>query len=32
MGDITDEDYMRTLRVCQDFKVKDLGEYHDLCV
>ena len=28
--DITDADYIHTKRVCQDFKIKNLGEYHDL--
>ena len=26
----TDADYMRAKRVCKDFKIKHLGEYHDL--
>ena len=31
MRDITDdEDYMRGKRVCKDFEIKILGEYHDL--
>ena len=30
MEDITDEDYMHGKRVCKDFKIKYLGEYHDL--
>ena len=30
--DITDADYAHTKRVCKDFKLKDLGEYHDLYV
>ena len=30
MEDVTDADYMDTKRVCKDFEVKDLGEYHDL--
>ena len=30
--DITDGDYSHTKRVCQDFEMKHLGEYHDLHV
>ena len=30
MEDITDADYMYTKRVCQDFEIKNLGEYQDL--
>ena len=30
MEDITDEDYMHGKRVCKDFEIKNLGEYHDL--
>ena len=30
MKDITDADYMHTKRVCKDFEIKKLGEYHDL--
>ena len=30
MEDITDEDYILAKRVCKDFEIKDLGEYHDL--
>ena len=26
----TDADYMHAKRVCKDFKIKHLGEYHDL--
>ena len=29
---ITDVDYMHTKRVCKDFEIKNLGEYHDLYV
>ena len=29
MEDITDVDYMHAKRVCKDFKIKNLGEYHD---
>ena len=32
MEDITDGDYTHTKRVCEDFEIKDLGEYHDLYV
>ena len=27
---ITDADYMYTKRICKDFEIKHLGEYHDL--
>ena len=30
--DITDADYAQVKRVCKDFEIKDLGEYHDLYV
>ena len=30
--DIIDTDYEHAKRFCKDFKVKDLGEYHDLHV
>ena len=30
MEDITYADYMHVKRVCKDFKIKNLGEYHDL--
>ena len=30
MEDITDGDYMHAKRVCKDFEIKNLGEYHDL--
>ena len=30
MEDLTDADYMDTKRVCKDFEITDLGEYHDL--
>ena len=30
MKDITDADYNHTKRICKDFKIKDLGECHDL--
>ena len=29
MEDITDADYMYTKGVCQDFEIKNLGEYQD---
>ena len=32
MEDITDVDYAHAKRVCKDFEIKRLGEYHDLCV
>ena len=32
MGDITDADYAHTKRVCKDFEIKNLGEYHVLYV
>ena len=28
--DITNADYTHAKRVCKDFEIKDLGEYHDL--
>ena len=30
MDDITDTDYMHVKRVCKDFEIKNVGEYHDL--
>ena len=30
--DITDADYAHAKRVCKDFEIKHLGEYHDLYV
>ena len=30
MEDVTDADYARTKRVCNDLEMKNLGEYHDL--
>ena len=30
--DITNADYTRAKRVCKDFEMKNLGEYHDLYV
>ena len=32
MEDITDADYSHAKRVCKDFEIKNLGEYHDLYV
>ena len=32
MGDITDADYAHAKRVCKDFEIKHLGEYHDLYI
>ena len=32
MEDITDADYANAKRVCKDFKIKNLGEYHDLYI
>ena len=32
MEDITEADYKYAKRVCKDFKIKDLSEYHGLCV
>ena len=30
MKDVTDADYVFAKRVCQDFEIKNLGEYHNL--
>ena len=30
--DITDADLRHVKRVCEDFQIKDFGEYHDLYV
>ena len=30
MEDITDANYMHAKRVCEDFEIRNLGEYHDL--
>ena len=30
MKDITGADYMHAKRVCKDFEINNLGEYHDL--
>ena len=32
MEDNTDADYIHTEGVCKDFKITNLGVYHDLCV
>ena len=32
MEDITDAGYAHAKRVCKDFEIKNLGEYHDLYV
>ena len=32
MEDVTDVDYSNTKRVCKDFEIKDLNDYHDLSV
>ena len=32
MEDITDTDYAHAKRVCKNFEMKCLGEYHDLHV
>ena len=32
MEDTTDADYAHAKRVCKDFELKHLGEYHDLYV
>ena len=32
MEDITDADYAHAKRVCKDFELKHLGEYHDFYV
>ena len=32
MEDITDEDYVHGIRVCKDFEIKKMVEYHDLNV
>ena len=32
MEDITDVDYAHTKRVCKDFEIKNVGEYHDFYV
>ena len=32
MEDVTDADYIHAKRVCKDFEIKQLDEYHDLCL
>ena len=32
MDDITDPDYAHAKRICKDFEIKNLGEYHDFYV
>ena len=32
MEDITDADYTHTKRVCRNFEIKNLGEYHDIYI
>ena len=32
MKDITDTDYVHAKRICKDFKMRNLGDYHDLQV
>ena len=32
MEDISDADYTHERRVCKDFEIKNLGEYHDLYI
>ena len=32
MENITDADYMHEKKICKDFEIKNLGEYHDLYV
>ena len=32
MEDITDADFAHAIRICKDFEIKNLGEYHDLYV
>ena len=32
MEDISDADYVHVKRVCKDFAIKHLGEYHDFYV
>ena len=32
MEETTDADYAHAKRVCKDFEIKDLGEYHDFYV
>ena len=32
MGGITDADYVHVRRVCKEFEIKNLEEYHDLFI
>ena len=32
MEDITDKDYLHSKRVCKYFKIRNVGDYHDLHV
>ena len=32
MEHITDADYTHTKRVCRNFEIKNLGEYHDIYI
>ena len=32
MEDITDTNYTQGKRICKDFEIKNVGEYHDLYV
>ena len=32
MEDITDADYTHAKRICKDFEIRNLGQYHDLYV
>ena len=32
MEDITDTNYIYEKKVCKDFEIKNLSEYHDLCL
>ena len=32
MEDTTDADYAHAKKVCKDFEIKNVGEYHDLHV
>ena len=32
MEDITDADFVHSKKICKNFKIKNLGEYHDLYV
>ena len=32
MSDVSDKDYDHAQKVWEEFKIKDMGEYHDLCL